>query len=195
MTNGAILRDWMFRALMFEADAERFRQAGIRVGSDQVKTEQALFEQELAPFPLALRNRAMSMSRLDALLHCFENSVRLLVRDRLELKHGVDWWKAGVPVKVRSFAEGRRKDTDENSWLQGDATDMLSFVDFGQLVQIIFDNWESFSDLVPSQVWLKQRFDEMEKARNFVAHNRSLSAPEFSRLEMYVADWNAQVGV
>jgi hypothetical protein len=57
------------------------------------------------------------------------------------------------------------------------------------------NKWECFSDLLPSQHWLKQRFDELEKARNFIAHNRSLSSSEFSRIEMYISDWNAQVGV
>jgi hypothetical protein len=42
---------------------------------------------------------------------------------------------------------------------------------------------------------LKQRFDELERARNFIAHNRMLSAAEFARLEMYVGDWNRQVGL
>ncbi len=38
-------------------------------------------------------------------------------------------------------------------------------------------------------------FDELERARNFIAHNRMLSAAEFARLEMYVGDWNRQVGL
>jgi len=189
------LRDWMFRALMFEADSDRFRQAGIRVGVDEFGTEQRLFEEELAPFPLVLRNNSLRMSRLYALLHCFENSVRILVRERLEQKFQLDWWQKGIPTKIRTFAEGRKKDAVENSWLQGDTADLLSFVDFGHLAQIITENWDAFSDLIPSQVWLKQRFDEMEKARNFVAHSRVLLPTEFVRLEMYIADWNTQVGV
>jgi hypothetical protein len=37
--------------------------------------------------------------------------------------------------------------------------------------------------------------DELEKARNFVAHNRLLQAGEFQRIEMYVNDWNRMVGL
>lgn len=71
----------------------------------------------------------------------------------------------------------------------------LAFVDFGHLADVITNNWDDFSDLVPSQHWLKQRFDELEKARNFIAHHRLLQPAEFQRIEMYVADWNRVVGL
>lgn len=36
---------------------------------------------------------------------------------------------------------------------------------------------------------------ELEKARNFVAHNRRLLPTEFQRLYMYVSDWNKIIGL
>jgi hypothetical protein len=59
---------------------------------------------------------------------------------------------------------------------------------FEGLSDIIINNWSEFQDLIPSQHWLKQRLDELERARNFVAHHRMLSEPEFARLEMYVTE-------
>lgn len=79
-------------------------------------------------------------------------------------------------------------------WLEGAPSSLLHFVDFGHLSDIIVQNWKYFEDLIPSQHWLKQRFDELEKARNFIAHNRYLLDNEFERIDMYVADWNKQVG-
>ncbi len=185
----------MFRALMFEAEAERFRGAGIRLGADLTEAEFSLLEEILNPFPVGLRNSALRMSRLYAMMFCFENSVREVVKDRLEEKHGVDWWEKGVPKKVREFSESRRDSAQKNSWLEGDKVEHLAFIEFGHLADIIIKNWEDFSDLVPSQHWLKQRFDELEQARNFIAHNRMLLPSEFDRLDMYVADWNKQVGL
>ena len=49
--------------------------------------------------------------------------------------------------------------------------------------------WQFFDDLIPSQHWLKQRMDELENARNFIAHNRMLLPSEFDRIYMYIADW------
>lgn len=195
MSDAQSVRDWFFRALMFEADAEQFRQAGVRIGADQSKYERLLFDETLAPFPLASRNEALRMGRVYVLLYCFETSVRQLIKERLMASKAELWWTELVSKKIREHAEGRKADAIKNSWLQGESADLISFIDFGHLSQIIIDNWEIFNDLIPTQHWLKQRLDELEKARNFIAHNRSLSVSEFARIEMYVADWNAQVGL
>jgi hypothetical protein len=146
-------------------------------------------------FGIDLRNDALRMARLFALIYCFENSVRRLLAERLQEHHGADWWSLTVPKKIKDFAEARQKDAQENSWLEGESKDILGFVEFGHLSDVIIANWEDFSDLVPSQHWIKQRFDEIEKARNFIAHNRLLLPGEFQRLEMYVNDWNRMVGL
>jgi Swt1-like HEPN len=195
MTDDDALRSWLFRSLMFEAESEPFRQAGVRVGVDEKKAEEALLEESLAPFPLATRNEALKMARLYAVIYCFENSVRDLIRTRMSEKDQNWWTGASVPRRVRDTAESRQKDAEQNSWLEGVSNDVLGFVDFGGLCDIITNNWQDFEDLVPSQHWLKQRLDELERARNFIAHNRMLSAAEFARLEMYVGDWNRQVGL
>lgn len=180
---------------MFEAEAERFRAAGIRLGADLREVEFRMLEEVLNPFPVSVRNSALRMTRLYAMIFCFENSVREVVKDRLEEKHSVDWWEKGVPKKVRDFADSRREVAKKNSWLEGDKVDQLAFIEFGHLSDIIIFNWEDFSDLVPSQHWIKQRFDELEQARNYIAHNRMLLPSEFDRIEMYVSDWNKQVGL
>lgn len=194
-TRPPVVRDWLFRALTFEAEAERFRKAGIRLGADLRDAEFTLLEQVLSPFPVSLRNRALQMCRVYSLVYCFENSVREVVRERLEQKHGAAWWTKGVPRKVQEKAETRQKTDTENSWLEGGGADHLSFADFGDLSHIITNSWEEFRDLLPSQHWLHQRFDELEKARNYIAHNRLLLPGEFQRIEMYIADWNRQVGL
>ena len=194
MTSHDPLRSYLFRALMFESEAEQFRQAGVRVGTDGRDAEASLLEEALAPFELATRNDALRMSRLYAVLYCFENSVRDLLQARLSDSE-VDWWDKLVPQKVRQTARSRFEEAQKNLWLDGVSSDLLGFVDFGGLCDIITNNWQLFEDLIPSQHWLKQRFDEMERARNFVAHNRMLAAVEFSRLQMYINDWNRQVGL
>jgi hypothetical protein len=189
------VREWLFRGLMFEAEAEQFRAAGIRVGADASQAERSLLEESLDPFGIDSRNEALLMARIYAVLYCFENAVRSLVADRLRERHGVKWWAAQVSPKIREYAESRQKEAKETSWLEGQKQDPLGFVQFGHLADIIIANWEDFSDLVPSQHWLKQRFEELEKARNFIAHNRLLLPGEFARIEMYVADWNRMVGL
>ena len=83
------LRDFLFRGMTLESESEKFRAAGIRIGSDIRSAERALLDEVLDPFDLTTRNQALQMSRLYALIYCFENSVRNLIEERLQSQHGV----------------------------------------------------------------------------------------------------------
>ncbi len=187
------LRDFLFRGLMFESEAAVFQGAGIQIGANNAQSEERLLAEVLAPFGVARRNEALEMARLYALLYCFENEVRTLIRETLEEKEGVDWWDK-LPAKVKTHAESRQATAMKDSWLEGQKRDLLGFVDFGMLASIITEKWEFFS-IIPSQHWLRQRMDELEKARNFIAHNRMLLPSEFQRIYMYIADWNRVIGL
>jgi hypothetical protein len=189
-------RDFVFRGLLFESESEVFRKAGIRVGADLGETEDQLLQEALSPFGVQRRNQALEMARLYAVLHAFENELRSVIRDTLEEKIGADWWDStSVPNSVKKNAEGRQKTASQDSWLEGAKSDKLEFVDFGDLTSIIIQNWSHFGDLIPSQEWLKQRMLELEKSRNFVAHNRMLLPSEFQRIYMYISDWNKIIGL
>ena len=187
-------RDFLFRGLMIEAEAGPFQRAGIQVGADVGEAEERLLSEALAPFNLQRRNRALEMARLYAVLHCFENEVRNLIRETLEEKEGPDWLDK-LPSNVKKRGEERQNEARKDSWLEGEKYDILGFVDFGDLAGIIIEKWGYFEDLIPSQHWLKQRMDELEKARNFIAHNRMLLPSEFHRMYMYIADWNRVIGL
>lgn len=188
------LRDFLFRGLMFEAEASQFQSAGIQVGADTSATEKRLLDEALSPFGVQRRNNALEMARLYAVIHCFENEVRTFIRETLDEKEGVNWIEK-LPPKIKTHAEGRRDAALKDSWLEGEKTDLLGFLEFGNLAQIIVNKWEHFQDILPTQHWLKQRMDELEKVRHFIAHNRMLLPSEFQRVYMYIADWNHVVGL
>ena len=188
------IRDFLFRGLMFEAEAVGFQSAGIQVGADTSQAEERLLSEALSPFNVSSRNNALEMARLYAVLHCFENEIRVLIRETLQEKLGVDWAEK-LPTRIKEFATTRQTTAFGDSWLEGEKSDLLGFVDFGQLASIIIENWAHFESIVPSQHWLKQRMDELEKVRNFIAHNRVLLPTEFQRVYLYVADWNKAIGL
>jgi hypothetical protein len=188
------LRDFLFRGLMFEAEASRFQTAGIQIGADATASEKRLLDDSLAPFGVQRRNTALEMARLYAVIHCFENEIRSFIRETLQEKEGLDW-QDKLPQKIREHAENRRTTALKDSWLEGEKTDFLGFLEFGHLAQIIVNKWDHFQDIIPSQHWLKQRMDELEKVRHFIAHNRMLLPSEFQRVYMYVADWNRVIGL
>ena len=179
---------------MFEAEAEDFQKAGIRIGADNQFTEKQLLAEALSPFGVNRRNNGLEMARLYAVIHCFENEIRAFIRETLEENLGLDWWDK-LPKSIKTYAENRQTTAMKDSWLEGEKSDLLGFVDFGMLAKIIIEKWEFFSNLVPSQHWLNQRMDELEKSRNFIAHNRMLLPSEFQRIYMYVADWNRVIGL
>jgi hypothetical protein len=179
---------------MFESEAGDFQAAGIQVGADTGQAEERLLSEAISPFGVMRRNSALEMGRLYAVLHCFENEIRALIRQTLEENEGPDW-KNNLPPKVKKNAELRQTTALKDSWLEGDKSDILGFVDFGDLSAIIIEKWQYFEVLIPSQHWLKQRMDELEKVRNFIAHNRMLLPSEFNRIYMYVADWNRVIGL
>lgn len=187
------LRDFLFRGLMFESEAAIFQKAGIQIGAEKSVSEDKLISEILTPFGIPRRNQALEMARLYALIYCFENEVRSLIRETLEEKEGQDWW-GKLPNRIRSHAESRQSTAMKDSWLEGEKSDLLGFVDFGMLASIITEKWEHFP-IIPSQHWLRQRMEELEKARNFIAHNRMLLPSEFQRIYMYIADWNRVIGL
>lgn len=190
------LRDFVFRAMLFESEADHFRRAGIHVGLDRDRDEEQLLLEALSAFGVARRASALEMARLYAVLHAFENELRSFIRDRLEEEVGSNWFSTNtIPKKILTKIENRRGEWKRNSWLEGVMGGDLEFADFGDLASIIIENWEYFRDIIPSQDWVRQRMFELEKARNFIAHNRILLPAEFQRMYMYVSDWNKVVGL
>ena len=107
---------------------------------------------------------------------------------------GADWLEK-LPAKIKEHASNRQKLRLADSWLEGDKSDLLGFVDFGHLGSIIVENWSHFESIVPSQHWLKQRMDELEKAETLSLITGCLLPSEFQRIYLYVADWNKVVGL
>jgi hypothetical protein len=124
------LRDFFFRGLMLESEASKFQKAGIQIGADSNNADKYLLSESLAPFNITRRNNSLEMARLYALLHCFENEIRFLIRETLEEKEGLDWW-IKLPNKIKGHAESRQQAALRDSWLEGEKEDLLGFVDFG----------------------------------------------------------------
>lgn len=101
-------REFIFRGLLFESEASRFQKAGIKVGADLSETEETLLHEALEPFGIGMRNNALQMARLYAVLHCFENQIRNLIRDTLEENIGADWYEK-LPQKIQNHVDTRKK--------------------------------------------------------------------------------------
>src|SRR3989344_6104404 len=83
--------------------------------------------------------------------------------------HGEDWWRKGVPPKVRAKCASRREEgLDEER-----EADLLFFADFYDYRIIIESNKTIFSSYIDTKDWCK-KLEDMEPIRNAIAHNRPL---------------------
>ncbi|MBS3080351.1 hypothetical protein J4221_02685 [Candidatus Pacearchaeota archaeon] len=102
-------------------------------------------------------------------LYLFENNVREFIRILLESNHGDEWWRQGVPSKVRAKCASRREEAlDEEK-----ESDLLLFADFYDYKIIIEENKNIFAGYIDTKEWC-QKLQEMEPIRNAIAHNRPL---------------------
>jgi tetratricopeptide (TPR) repeat protein len=109
------------------------------------------------------------LSKQDS-LYVFENNVREFIRTLLEENYYEEWWRKGVPQKIRASCAARREEgLDEEK-----EADLLLFADFHDYRIIIESNKNIFSSYIDTKEWCKN-LSEMEPIRNAIAHNRPLT--------------------
>lgn len=103
-------------------------------------------------------------------LYIFENNVREFLRILLEENFGEDWWRKGVPPKIRAACAARREEAlDEEK-----EADLILFADFHDYRMIIESNKNIFTNYIDTKEWCRN-LSEMEPIRNAIAHNRPLT--------------------
>src|SRR3989344_9429549 len=113
-------------------------------------------------------NMTDTSSKRDS-LYLFENNVREFIRILLETNYGEDWWRQGIPPKVRAKCAFRREEAlDEER-----EADLLLFADFYDYKIIIEANKTIFASYIDIKEWC-QKLNDMEPIRNAIAHNRPL---------------------
>ena len=182
----------VFKALLLNADIAAREERGELVRAADPLAHAPFLGKYEEFFSREIRDRAEKMTYVYGLFFCFENAVRDLVSQRLEERKGQDWWNC-VPENVRKRVEQKKTDIAENKWHQAMVDSNIDHSLFGDLASIIVKEWQEFEDLFPSQHWVKQRLDELERSRNIIAHGNLLSDSEVERIEQYLDDWLRQV--
>lgn len=182
-----------FKGLLLDTEVARLEETGVLPRAKEPTKAPALLGRYEEFFSREMQDRSEKMAYVYCLFYCFENLVRELVAQRLEERKGADWWNNCVPESVRKRVEQKRADTEKNKWHQAVYQSNIDLTLFGDLASIIVKEWAEFDDLFPSQPWVKQRLDELERSRNVIAHANLLPEPEIERIEQYLEDWLRQV--
>lgn len=152
--------------------------------------------------------RALSLDVLDDLLvanakstaivytavAAFENSVRALVAKTLMEKLQEEWWEKGASNGIRERAQKRMEDELVARWHTQRGQDPINYTTFGDLKNIMQNNWDAFEDLVGSLAWASGIFDIVERSRNVIMHSGMLEKEDIERLGVNIRDWVKQVG-
>lgn len=101
-----------------------------------------------------------------------ELTLHSIVKETLVSKYGPkesEWWKEGIPEKIRLQCETSRRSDEEP------ANELFCYTTFIHLVKILEDKWELFHDVLPAALSSnqKQLFSDLQKLnriRNAVMH-------------------------
>ncbi len=140
MPNAVSARDYLVRCIELKEKSDRFKKLrGLKRKSDR------------------------------DILYLFENRVRKFIKRVLKENLGDDWWRKGIPAKLRAKCAARREEgLDEEM----DA-ELLLFADFYDYKGILEYNKKIFASCLNVKEWCK-KLQEVEPIRNAIAHNREL---------------------
>jgi len=144
-------------------------------------------------FEEKIRREAAEMSANYRVFYCLENSIRTLVIDVLQEKHGEDWWEDKVPEAVKNHvAATRRKEKEFGVSVR--SQEAIDYTTFGELSEIIKSNWVDFSEIFQDVKALERVTSTLNVLRGPIAHCKPLAEDEVVRLHLSIRDWFRAMG-
>jgi energy-converting hydrogenase A subunit M len=172
--------------LMLETELNKLESSGIQI--EHVKTIAKAEVVDVELFESDILQEARKMADFYVIYYAVENSIRRLVSERLEEKHGGNWWASKVPEHIRiEVAKKQKEERDSTMSLRSE--DPLTYTNFGELIAIFDMNWPDFSDTLRSPKAMQQILSQFNKIRNVVAHSCELNDDEIARFKLLVKDW------
>lgn len=187
------LRQFVFNGLLLYDSLETLeKQKGISVFECGDLTQVSRVVE--ADFSPTVWNNAINMSSVYQAIFCIENTLRNFIVERMSERHGLSWWDESVPGNIKKAVEKLKKEELKNKFFSSRSDSEIGYTMLGNLGQIIINNWDDFSDIIPSQAWLTSRMDDLEMARNIVMHTGVLPQIEIDRIASIVRDLLRQIG-
>jgi len=166
---------------------------GIEIGHISTLQKEEIVDPEL--FDYDIRKSAKETSEHFHLYYCVENTIRRMIKQTLQEKHGADWWsKANIPEGVRNSVLDNIKKEKDSLMISRDLDDPLTFATLGDLSSIIQENWDDFSNQLKSKKAGSSILYQLNQIRIVVAHSNQLNEHDVNRLEILIKDWQHQQG-
>jgi energy-converting hydrogenase A subunit M len=172
--------------LMLETELNKLESSGIQIEHSKTIAKAEVVDVEL--FESDILQEARKMADFYVIYYAVENSIRRLVSERLEEKHGATWFATKVPEAILIEVTKKQKE-ERDSAMSMRSEDPLTYTNFGELIAIFEVNWADFSDTLRSPKAMKQILSQFNKIRNVVAHSCELNDDEIARFKLLVKDW------
>jgi hypothetical protein len=145
---------------------------------------------EYDQFESVLRGEAARMSEFYEVFYCLENSIRKLVDDIMVEADGADWWtgKRVDEDRIRKPASQRRK-KEVDSGITARSDQLIDYTTFGELSQLITDNWDLFDPIFSSKTAVSNVSNQLNLLRGPIAHCNPTDELEQERLNLAVRTW------
>ena len=103
---------------------------------------------------------------------------------------GADWWESERvdQNKIRLPAANRRK-KEIDSGISARSDRPIDYTTFGELSQLITDNWELFEPIFQSKTAVSNVSNQLNLLRGPIAHCTSTDELEQDRLNLAVRTW------
>lgn len=139
-------------------------------------------------FAHVLRQEAADMSKHYEMFYCLEKTIRKLVAETLEAKHGENWWALRVSEPIRNnVRDNMQREID--SGVTPRSEEEIDFTTFGELGEIVRGNWDDFDAIFSSQKAFTKIMTSLNILRAPIAHCSPLMEDEVVRLRLTVKDW------
>jgi hypothetical protein len=172
--------------LLLETELNKLESKGIQIEHAKTISRAEVVDVDL--FESDILHEARKMADFYVIYYAVENSIRRLVSERLEDKHGPTWWKDKVPPGVQAEVEKKQRE-ERDTTMSIRSEDPLTYTNFGELIAIFDMNWVDFSDTLRSDKAMRQILSQFNKTRNLVAHSCLLNDDEITRFKLLVKDW------
>ena len=140
---------------------------------------------------LKLRDARVHLGDMYELIRDLELSLHQFIRDSLLRKHGDNWWREGVPLRVREdCALTNERDAEP-------ASDLFCYTTVIHLLHIFDYNWSDFVNLLPPRLRANKqeflaRLKRLNAIRNQVMHpvkGSNITEEDFDFLREFHSDF------
>jgi len=136
-----------------------------------------------------IRDEAALMAPHYEAFYSLEKSVRGLISESLFSAEGEDWWEsARVNDELRKNSN-KAKQNEIDSGVTPRSSDGIDYCTFGELSEIIKQNWDLFGSIFTSIRAVEKVMSSLNTLRGPIAHCSPLADDEALRLRLTVRDW------